>query len=171
MANFKLTISDIKGKSITKELKEGDANPLIGLIVGAETDAVIVGLAGKLKITGGSDKSGVPMRGDVHGMARKRVLLSKGVGLQDTEHGLRKRKLVRGNTVSDEIFQVNCKYDGEIKDKVSPAETESESESEDAPKKDAPKKDAPKKDAPKKDAPKKDAPKKDAPKKDAPKKE
>ncbi|MDP6303322.1 MAG: S6e family ribosomal protein [Candidatus Nitrosopelagicus sp.] len=124
MANFKLTISDVKGKSITKELKEGDANPLMGLIIGAETDAAIVGLAGKLKITGGSDKSGVPMRGDLHGMARKRVLLSKGVGLQDTEHGLRKRKLVRGNTVSDEIFQVNCKYDGEIKDEAPPAEAE-----------------------------------------------
>ena len=169
MANFKLTISDIKGKSITKELKEGDANPLMGLLIGAETDAAIVGLAGKLKITGGSDKSGVPMRADLHGMARKRVLLSKGVGLQDTEHGLRKRKLIRGNTVSDEIFQVNCKYDGEIKGEAPSAETEAPSE--DAPKKDAPKKDAPKKDAPKKDAPKKDAPKKDAPKKDAPKKE
>ena len=132
MANFKLTISDVKGKSITKELKEGDANPLMGLVIGAETDAAIVGLAGKLKITGGSDKSGVPMRGDLHGMARKRVLLSKGVGLQDTEHGLRKRKLVRGNTVSDEIFQVNCKYDGEIKDEAPPAEAAAE----DAPKED-----------------------------------
>ena len=128
MVNFKLTISDIKGKSITKELKEGDANPLMGLIVGAETDATIVGLAGKLKITGGSDKSGVPMRGDLHGMARKRVLLAKGVGLQDTENGLRKRKLIRGNTISDEIFQVNCKYDGEIKDEASPAETEAAAE-------------------------------------------
>ena len=149
MANFKLTISDIKGKSITKELKEGDANPLMGLIIGAETDATIVGLAGKLKITGGSDKSGVPMRGDLHGMARKRVLLPKGVGLKDTEKGLRKRKLVRGNTVSEEIFQINCKYDGEIKDKAPAAETEDVAE--DAPKKDAPKKDAPKKDAPKKE--------------------
>ena len=149
MVNFKLTISDIKGKSITKELKEGDANPLMGLIVGAETNAAIVGLAGKLKITGGSDKSGVPMRGDLHGMARKRVLLSKGVELQDTEKGLRKRKLIRGNTISDEIFQVNCKYDGEIKDEAPPAETEAVAE--DAPKKDAPKKDAPKKDAPKKE--------------------
>jgi len=137
MANFKLTISDVKGKSITKELKEGDANPLMGLVIGTETDAAIVGLAGKLKITGGSDKSGVPMRGDLHGMARKRVLLSKGVGLQDTEHGLRKRKLVRGNTVSDEIFQVNCKYDGEIKDEAPPADATAE----DAPKED--KKEAP----------------------------
>ena len=131
MANFKLTISDIKGKYITKELKEGDANPLMGLIIGAETDAAIVGLAGKLKITGGSDKSGVPMRPDLHGMARKRVLLAKGVGLQDTEKGLRKRKLIRGNTISDEIFQVNCKYDGEIKE-APPAETEAAAE--DAPK-------------------------------------
>ena len=155
MANFKLTISDVKGKSITKELKEGDANPLMGLVIGAETDATIVGLAGKLKITGGSDKSGVPMRGDLHGMARQRILLSKGVGLQDTEKGLRKRKLIRGNTISDEIFQLNCKYDGEIKDEAPPA---------DAPKDEAPPADAPKKDAPKKDAPKKDAPKKDAPK-------
>ena len=122
MANFKLTISDVKGKSVTKELKEGDANPLLGLEIGAETDAAIIGLAGKLKITGGSDKSGVPMRGDLHGMARKRVLLSKGVGLQDTEKGLRKRKLIRGNTISDEIFQVNCKYYGEIKDEASPVE-------------------------------------------------
>ena len=135
MANFKLTISDIKGKSITKELKEGDANPLMGLIVGAETDAAIVGLAGKLKITGGSDKSGVPMRGDLHGMARKRILLSKGVGFQDSEKGLRKRKLVRGNTLSEEIFQINCKYDGEIRDEASPAETEAVAE--DAPKKEA----------------------------------
>ena len=114
MANFKLTVSDIKGKSVTKELKDNDANPLLGLEIGKETDAVIVGLKGKLKITGGSDKSGVPMRNDIHGAARKRVLLSKGVGLQDVEFGQRVRKLMRGNTISEEIYQVNCKYDGEL---------------------------------------------------------
>ena len=42
MANFKLTISDVKGKSITKELKEGDANPLMGLVIGAETDLSLI---------------------------------------------------------------------------------------------------------------------------------
>ena len=162
MANFKLTISDVKGKSITKELKEGDANPLMGLVIGAETDAAIVGLSGKLKITGGSDKSGVPMRGDLHGMARKRVLLSKGVGLQDTEKGLRKRKLVRGNTVSDEIFQLNCKYNGEIKDEAPSVETETAPE--EAPAKES-KKEAPAKEA-KKEAPAKEA-KKEAPAKEA----
>lgn len=114
MTNFKLTVSDIKGKSVTKELKDNDGNPLLGLLIGNETDAAIVGLKGKLKVTGGSDKSGVPMRSDIHGAARKRVLLSKGVGLQDVETGQRVRKLMRGNTISEEIYQLNCKYDGEL---------------------------------------------------------
>ncbi len=114
MTNFKLTISDIKGKSLSKELKDNDANPLLGLQLGNETDASIVGLTGKLKLTGGSDKSGVPMRNDIHGAARKRVLLSKGVGLQAAETGQRVRKLMRGNIISEEIYQINCKFDGEL---------------------------------------------------------
>ena len=112
MANFKITISDVKGKSIIKELKDSDANPLLGLTVGQETDASLVGLEGKIKITGGSDKSGIPMRRDILGGSRKRVLIPQGVGLQDTERGLRKRKLLRGNTISEEIYQINTKFDG-----------------------------------------------------------
>lgn len=115
MANFKLTISDKQGKSITKELKEKDANPFVGLNIGNEVDAATVGLGGKIRITGGSDKSGVPMRADIHSGSRKYVLLSKGVGLNDAEKGKRIRKLVRGNTISEEIYQINCRYDGEIK--------------------------------------------------------
>ena len=161
MANFKLTVSDVKGKSVTKEVKDADANLLLGLQVGSELDAAIVGLSGKLKITGGSDKSGVPMRSDFHSPARKYILLTKGVGLQDTEKGLRKRKLVRGNTISDEIFQVNCRLDGEIKTEEAPKE-EAPKEEAKAPKKEAK---APKKEA---KAPKKEAPKKEA---KAPKKE
>lgn len=121
MTNFKLTVSDVKGKSITKELKDSDANTLLGLQLGNETDASIVGLQGKLKLTGGSDKSGVPMRKDIHGSARKYVLLSKGIGLQTAEIGQRTRKLMRGNTVSEEIYQINCKFNGEL-----PVETPAE---------------------------------------------
>ena len=130
LANFKLTISDIKGKSISKELKDSDANPLLGLQLGNETDASIVGLSGKLKLMGGSDKSGVPMRNDIHGAARKYVLLSKGVGLQAAETGQRVRKLMRGNTVSEEIYQINCRFDGELPVEA-PAEDASEEKSED----------------------------------------
>jgi len=114
LTNFKLTVSDVKGKSITKELKDSDANKLLGLQLGNETDASVVGLQGKLKLTGGSDKSGVPMRSDIHGSARKYILLTKGVGLQAAEIGQRVRKLMRGNTVSEEIYQINCKFDGEL---------------------------------------------------------
>jgi len=126
LVNLKLTISDIKGKSISKELKDNDVNPLLGLQLGSEADASVVGLTGKLKLTGGSDKSGVPMRTDVHGAARKRVLLVKGVGLQDVEYGQRKRKLMRGNIVSEEIYQLNCKFDGEL-----PVEAPTEEKTED----------------------------------------
>ncbi|HEX9845837.1 MAG TPA: S6e family ribosomal protein [Candidatus Nitrosotenuis sp.] len=122
MANFKLTISDKKGKSLSKELKDREANSLIGLHIGNELDAVVVGLAGKIKITGGSDKSGMPMRSDIYGSARKPVLLSKGVGLQNIEKGQRRRRLIRGNTISEEIYQINCSYDGELKIEEAPAE-------------------------------------------------
>ena len=128
LANFKLTISDTKGKSVTKELKDNDANPLLGLEIGSDADASVVGFSGKIKITGGSDKSGVPMREDVHGAARKYVLLSKGVGLQDAEKGERVRKLIRGNQISEEIYQINCKFDGEIPVEEAPKAEESTEE-------------------------------------------
>jgi small subunit ribosomal protein S6e len=115
LATFKITLSDKKGKSISRELKEKDANPLLGLQIGTEVDAAIVGQSGKIRITGGSDKSGVPLRADIHGGARKYIMLSKGVGLQDAEKGQRFRKLVRGNIITEETYQVNCVLDGELK--------------------------------------------------------
>ena len=134
MASFKITIYDTKGKSTIKELKDSDANPLLGLTIGQETDASIIGLDGKIIITGGSDKSGIPMRSDLLGSSRKRVLISKGVGLQDTVKGLRKRRLIRGNTISEEIYQINTKFDGEIKLEKPKEEAPKEKPKEEAPK-------------------------------------
>ena len=141
-------------------MKDPEANPLLGLQVGSDVDATIVGMSGKMRITGGSDKSGVPMRSDVHGMARKYVLLSKGVGFQENEKGLRKRKLVRGNIISDEIFQINIKFDGEIKDVEEPKKEDVKEEPKKEDVKEEPKKEAAKKE-PKKEAAKKE-PKKNA---------
>lgn len=130
MAVFKITISDKKGKSITRELKEKDANPLLGLQLGSELDAAIIGQPGKMRITGGSDKSGVPLRADIHGGARKYIMLSKGVGLQEAEKGQRFRKLIRGNIITEEVYQINCILDGELKideaPKAAPEEKPSE---------------------------------------------
>jgi small subunit ribosomal protein S6e len=78
MAQFKLVVSDNKGKSISQELKDRAANPLLGSKIGEIIDSSIIGIAGgKIKITGGSDKSGTPMRPDVHGGVKKYVLLSR----------------------------------------------------------------------------------------------
>ncbi|MDQ5830689.1 MAG: 30S ribosomal protein S6e [Thermoproteota archaeon] len=105
MAHFKLIVSDRRGKTIAQELKDRSAQPLLGTKVGSIIDSSIVGVAGgKLKITGGSDKSGTPMRADVHGGVKKYVLLSTGVGNRSEA---RIRKLVRGNMVTEEIYQLN----------------------------------------------------------------
>jgi small subunit ribosomal protein S6e len=106
LAQFKLVVSDTKGRSIMQELKDRAAKPLVGARIGSIVDASIIGVAGgKLKITGGSDKSGTPMRSDVHGGVKKYVLLSTGVGNRSEA---RVRKLVRGNMVTEEIYQLNC---------------------------------------------------------------
>lgn len=122
MTDFKLTISDSKGRSMTKELKGDDGNVMLGLTIGSKMDAAAVGLKGQMQVTGGSDRSGVPMRPDVHGTARKSVLLSRGVGLHNAERGQRVRKLIRGNQISEEIYQVNCRLDGELPSERDPAE-------------------------------------------------
>jgi small subunit ribosomal protein S6e len=105
LAQFKLIVSDRKGRTIAQELKDRTAQPLLGAKVGSIIDSSIVGVAGgKLKITGGSDRSGTPMRPDVHGGVKKYVLLSTGVGNRSEA---RVRKLVRGNMVTEEIYQLN----------------------------------------------------------------
>ncbi len=109
MPTFKLVVSDPKtGRAISKELKDELAQPLIGLKIGDVFDAEVIGIPGKIKITGGSDKAGFPMRADVLGGVKKYVLLTKGTGLRKAEKGERRRKLVRGNTITEEIYQVNA---------------------------------------------------------------
>ncbi|MFL6381943.1 MAG: S6e family ribosomal protein [Nitrososphaeraceae archaeon] len=109
MAQFKLVISDSKGKSISQELKDRSAQPLLGSKIGDIIDSSVIGITGgKIKVTGGSDKSGTPMRPDVHGGVKKYVLLANGIGIKNIGGGHRIRKLVRGNMITEEIYQLNC---------------------------------------------------------------
>lgn len=125
MAQFKLVVSDNKGKSISQELKDRAANPLLGSKIGEIIDSSIIGIAGgKIKITGGSDKSGTPMRPDVHGGVKKYVLLSRGVGMRNASEGNRIRKLIRGNMVTEEIYQLNCVLvEGNLPEKAATSDT------------------------------------------------
>lgn len=104
---FKLVVSEGKN-SHQMEVEAALSKKLIGLKIGEEFDASMVGLEGyQLRITGGSDKNGFPMKKDVDGPRRIKSLLSGGVGFKSTRKGQRRRKTVRGNTLSDDIVQVN----------------------------------------------------------------
>ena len=111
MAKFKVIVSDPEtGTSKVVELEEARATPLIGRKIGEIVDGSIVDLAGqKAKVTGGSDKDGFPMRPSVHGGVRRRIVLGKGVGFNPSNEGMRKRKTIRGNVITDEIVQINMR--------------------------------------------------------------
>jgi small subunit ribosomal protein S6e len=110
MVSFKVVISDTKtGKSEVKEAKDADAQLLVGRKIGEVFDGAPLGVQGRLILTGGSDKAGFPMRADVQGGGKNYVLLTAGVGFRSGTSGAKKRRLVRGNTVTEEIFQLNAK--------------------------------------------------------------
>ena len=75
-----------------------------------------------LKITGGSDKTGTPMRSDLHGGGVNAVLVGPGVGYKGKRYvrkngkvyrykygGIRRRRNLRGNTISTDTRQINLK--------------------------------------------------------------
>lgn len=110
MVEFKLIVSDPKTrKSEVHEVKDSGAQLLLGRRIGEVIDATSIGLAGGIQITGGSDRAGFPMRADVFGGGKNYVLLTAGVGFRSSKEGLKKRKLVRGNMVNEEIYQINAK--------------------------------------------------------------
>ncbi|HET7405247.1 MAG TPA: S6e family ribosomal protein [Candidatus Bathyarchaeia archaeon] len=109
MAKFQLIVSDPTSKTSKAASLEGTkAQALVGKSIGEEIDGKLLGLGNvKLRITGGTDKDGVPMRFDIQGAARKRAILSGGVGFREGSGGERQRRLLRGRTVSEETLQVN----------------------------------------------------------------
>ena len=125
MAKFKVIVSDPQsGTSKVVELEEARAAPFIGRRLGETLDGSAVDLpAHTVQILGGSDKDGVPMRGNVHGGVRRRVVLSGGAGFIPKNSGERKRKTVRGNVITDEIVQINMKI---VERPAKPAEAKTE---------------------------------------------
>jgi len=111
LAKFKVVISDPQsGKSSVVELEENRAAPFVGRKIGETIDGTVLGLSGqKVVITGGSDKSGFPMRPDVHGGIKSRILLGRGIGFKPSQSSLRRRKTIRGTVVTDDIAQINVK--------------------------------------------------------------
>jgi small subunit ribosomal protein S6e len=110
MVSFKLVIGTKEGKCLQKEVPEPDANIFLGKKVGDKIAGEAVGFTGyEFEITGGSDYAGFPMRKDIQGVGRKRILAIEGIGLKKISKGLRVRKTVCGNTIHPKIAQINMK--------------------------------------------------------------
>lgn len=111
MASFKFVISDpATRRSYQLEVDQSKVMALIGKKIGEEFNGDLVGLSGYgLTITGGTDRDGFPMHPSVKGSVKKRVLLTTPPGFHPLIKGERRRKTVRGNTISDSIAQINVK--------------------------------------------------------------
>ena len=100
------------GKALQYELDDVKTKSLIGKRVGEIVEGDALGLPGyKLKITGGSDTSGFPIRPDVHGSGKKRILMHGPPGFKPKRKGIAKRKTVHGAELSPDISQVNMRIE------------------------------------------------------------
>ncbi len=109
MVDFRVVISDSKSAQAYQAVVSGAAvNKLIGKNIGDAVSGDVVGLAGyTLKITGGTDKDGFAMRGDLPGPARRKILIAGGVGYKPKAEGVKKRKSMRGREISSDVAQIN----------------------------------------------------------------
>ncbi len=128
-------------RSYPVEIKGNGYGQFLGKRIGDTVDGLFVSIKGSddnlagytLVITGGSDKTGTPMRPDLDGGSRKSVLTTPTVGYKgkkrrrfknktnrnskhgnqlvrvSTPHGMRQRRVFRGNTITADIVQVNLK--------------------------------------------------------------
>ena len=115
---FKVNISE-KGKSWKVEsTSETIVGKKLGdIIEGSEVSENLAGYS--LKITGATDSSGFPHKSDIQGPEMKRVMFTYGWGMHKRPRkagkkprqnidGLRLRKTVRGQQISEKTIQLNC---------------------------------------------------------------
>ncbi len=110
MVDFRVVVSDSKTAQAYQVAVSGTAaNKFIGKNIGETVSGEALGLAGyTVRLTGGTDKDGFPMRGDLPGPTRKKILVAGGVGYHPKADGVRKRKSMRGREISSDITQINA---------------------------------------------------------------
>ena len=113
---YRLNISGGKegpGKGLSKqiEIDEKKSRLFEGMKIGESIKGGLIGFPNyEFEITGGSDSSGFPMRKDVHGPVKKKILVSKkGIGYKPKRKGQKRRKTVRGNEITFDMTLINLK--------------------------------------------------------------
>jgi small subunit ribosomal protein S6e len=120
------------GRSYNMTVSGNNLSQFLGKKIGDVVDGIFVGegeltLAGyKLEVTGGSDKTGTPMRSDLSGGVRQSILVTQSTGFKGHSlvhktkggeqkrfrykpDGMRKRRYFRGNTITQDTRQINLK--------------------------------------------------------------
>lgn len=129
MPGIKIVIGLKNGFCVQRELSEDQSKNLWGKKIGDTLEGTSFGLEGyEFQVTGGSDYCGFPMREDVAGPNRRRILAVKGIGLKQKAPGIRVRKTVAGNTIHPKIHQVNLKVLKEGAEKLEPPKKEEKKE-------------------------------------------
>lgn len=134
--SLKIVMGTKSGKTFQKELSSEEAEAVYGKVLGEELNGELFGYSGvKLQITGGSDASGFPMRKDLPGQIKKKILIAKSIGFKGKNSkgrkfgGLRIKKTVAGNTVYEKTNQLNLKVisgDDKLEKAFAPAEAPAE---------------------------------------------
>ncbi len=126
-----IVVSDPKSRKA--HVKTVESMPFQGEKLGKEVDLSEIGLDGyKGILTGGSDKTGTPMRVNFPGTARKKLLIYPGVGFRKGEKGERRKRPLRGNVVANDIHQLNIKvthHGAKTLDELLPAQPKEKKES------------------------------------------
>ena len=109
MVEFRVVVSDPSdGTTVQVPVSGQHATILVRKKIGDEFDGMYCGLPGyKLRITGGTDKDGFPMRPEVPTAGRKRILVTSSIGFRPKHPGVRRKKTFRGNEVSPDTLQIN----------------------------------------------------------------
>jgi len=107
MVEFKLVISQA-ATSYARSVQDPQSAGFLGKRIGETVGGELVGLSGyTLKITGGTDKSGFPLRPDVPGARQTRIFVGEGFGFHAPRTGQRKRRTFRGSAISEDTVQIN----------------------------------------------------------------
>ncbi|MBI2507733.1 30S ribosomal protein S6e [Candidatus Woesearchaeota archaeon] len=106
MQAINLVIGDKNGKSYSKKIE--DNSEFAGKKLGEMIKGELAGLSGyELKITGGSNDAGFPMRAEINLAGKKKIYARKGIGINAKYKGNFVRKTVAGNTVYQKTSQLN----------------------------------------------------------------